>query len=225
MTRNASTTPPPAMPSADPSAPSPQAIKASQRKLLLILACFGVPLLLAIVWLQVLRASDGTLGDTSRGQLVQPPLPFEEFTLQDADGQPWGLAELRGLWTLLYLPEGACEEACEKNLYHMRQVRLALNQRMDRVQRVVVTASPDQLGEALVEEHPGLQVLGGDATGRASFADQVRASESAAGDAAPFGGIWLVDPNGNLMLRFDPELDPRMMLKDVKHLLKISRIG
>jgi len=216
------------MPAADPSAPSapsPQAIKASQRKLLLILACFGIPLLLAIVWLQVLRASDGTIGDTSRGQLVQPPLPFEEFALQDADGQPWGLAELRGLWTFLYLPEGECAEVCEKNLYHMRQVRLALNQRMDRLQRVVLTESPNQLGDELVAQHPGLQVLGGDDEMRAGFVDQVRSAEGAMGDEGPFGGIYLVDPNGNLMLRFDADLDPRLMLKDVKHLLKISRIG
>jgi len=205
--------------------PTREAVKASQRKLLLILACFGVPLLLATVWLQVLRASDGTVGDTSRGQLVQPPLPFEDFALQDVDGQPWQLADLRGLWTLLYLPEGECSDACEKNLYHMRQVRLALNHRMDRVQRVVVTDAPQQLGEELVAEHPGLLVLGGDPAARSSFVDQVRAAEAAMGDDASFTGIYLVDPNGNLMLRFAEDLDPRSMLKDVKHLLKISRIG
>ena len=37
--------------------------------------------------------------------------------------------------------------------------------------------------------------------------------------------IYLIDPFGNLMMRFSPELSPKSMLKDVKHLLKVSRIG
>jgi len=37
--------------------------------------------------------------------------------------------------------------------------------------------------------------------------------------------IYLVDPLGNLMMRFPPDLEPKSLLKDLKHLLKVSRIG
>ena len=232
-------------PGRTPVEPDAAAVRRSRRRLLVILACFGVPLLAATVYVQVLRASGGSVGDTSRGQLVQPTRPIEPFELDvvagrgtddGADGElgnAWGLDELRGLWTLLHVVEGECAEACETNLYHMRQVRLALNQRRDRVRRVAVVDSPDALGQALLAEHSGLVVIGGPPEAREALVEQIRTAPvdglaedgTDAGGADPLDGIWLVDPNGNLVLRFAPDLDPRNMLKDVKHLLKVSRIG
>lgn len=221
-----------------PDAPSIGAVRASQRKLLLILACFAIPLLLATIWLQVLRVKGSTYGDTSRGELIVPARPFEEFSLITDAGEPWTLAEMRGAWTLLYLVDGDCADGCRQDLYHMRQVRLALNNRMDRVRRAVLPALGTPLDEALVADHPGLIVLSGDAAEHAAFTAQVRVAESAmqtssgsgddsigAGAGEEFSGIYLVDPNGNLMMRFADDLDPRYMLKDIKHLLKVSRIG
>jgi len=215
-----------------PDAPSIGAVHASRRKLLLILACFAIPLILATIWLQILRVQGGTYGDTSRGELVVPARPFEAFALQTQEGEVWGLDELRGRWSLLYLADGACEDACQQDLYHMRQVRLALNHRMDRVRRVVLPAATDPLPDTLVEEHPGLIILSGDAIARDGFVSQVKAAEAdmhaergEEGTPPEFNGIYLVDPNGNLMMRFSHDLDPRSMLKDLKHLLKVSRIG
>lgn len=215
-----------------PDAPSVGAVRASQRKLLLILACFAIPLLLATIWLQVLRVQGGTFGDTSRGELIVPARPFDAFALQTTEDADFGLDELRGRWNLLYLVNGACDETCETSLYHMRQVRLALNHRMDRVRRLVLPAADLPLSDALLAEHPGLLVLQGDAEARAGFVDQIRAAEAdmhaargLEGGVPRFSGIYLIDPNGNLMMRFDDELDPRLMLKDLKHLLKVSRIG
>lgn len=206
--------------------PDPDLVRRSRGKLLLIFACFGVPLLAATIWLQVVRGSGGTVGDTSRGELVTPAHPFESFELVTAKGDPWALAELRGRWTLLTMPGAdGCDETCRMNLYHMRQVRLALNQRMKRVQRVVLAPATAPLEAALVEEHPGLVVLDGIVSARAAFVSQIRTAEAAAGMRTGFDGIYVVDPNGNLMMRFAPDLDPRAMLKDLKHLLKISRIG
>ena len=37
--------------------------------------------------------------------------------------------------------------------------------------------------------------------------------------------IFFVDPNGILVLRFDPELPGRDMMSDIKWLLKASRLG
>ena len=134
----------------------------------------------------------------------------------------------------MYVVEDGCDDGCVRNLYHLRQVRLALNQRKDRVRRVAVVRSPDQLGEALLAEHRGLVVVGGPTEARDGLVEQLRTRArrrpgrpdgSDPGGAAPLDGIWLLDPNGNLVLRFAPDLDPRNMLKDVKHLLKVSRIG
>ena len=48
--------------------------------------------------------------------------------------------------------------------------------------------------------------------------------------ALPEGGrlidhIWLIDPLGNLMLRWPKDADPNKMKRDVNKLLKASRVG
>lgn len=37
--------------------------------------------------------------------------------------------------------------------------------------------------------------------------------------------VWVVDPNGNLVLRYSPQLTPDQLLKDLKKLLRVSKIG
>ena len=194
----------------------------SRMKLLLIFAIFGIPLLLASIYLQMVRSSGGQLGDTSRGQLIQPAVPLTEFSLQQSD-ESFNLDTVRGSWTLLYMVDGECTDTCELNLYHMRQVRLALNHRMDRVQRAVLLQSEGQLSEELLAEHPGLMAVMGSPEDQAVLRNQVRSAESAMESLE--NAIYLIDPFGNLMLRFPPDLEPKSMLKDIKHLLKVSRIG
>ena len=39
------------------------------------------------------------------------------------------------------------------------------------------------------------------------------------------GGCYLIDPLGNLVMYFLPGLNPKDMVADIKHLLKLSHIG
>jgi len=200
----------------------PAVRRASRIKLLTIFGMFAVPLILASIYLHLVRASGGQLGNTSRGELIKPAVPLTEFSLQQADGE-FNLDSVRGSWTMFYMPEGECGETCKLNLYHMRQVRLALNHRMDRVQRAVLTETDNQLSEELLAEHPGLIVAKGADTEKAKLRQQI---EDAIADMDVLSNaIYLIDPFGNVMLRFPPELEPKSMLKDIKHLLKVSRIG
>lgn len=200
----------------------PQTRRLSRIKLVSIFAIFAVPLILASIYLQMIRSSGGSLGDTSRGQLIQPAVPLTEFNLQQQDGE-FTVESVRGSWTLLYMPVGDCLEICKLNLYHMRQVRLALNHRMDRVQRAVLLESPGQLDNALREEHLGLMIATGTIDEQSALRNQINAAQATMEPLAD--AIYLIDPLGNVMLRFAPDLPPKSMLKDLKHLLKVSRIG
>lgn len=194
----------------------------SRMMLIGILLIFAIPLGLASIWLHLVRSSDGQLGDTSRGELIRPAVPLEAFSLTTTEGA-FELDTVQGVWTLLYLPEGECAETCQQNLYHMRQVRLALNHRMDRVQRAVLAREQDQLPETLINEHPGLLVASGADPEQKNLIDQV--SKAQTNMPVLNDAIYLIDPFGNLMMRFAPDLPPKSMLKDIKHLLKVSRIG
>lgn len=200
----------------------PEKRRRSRIKLVSIFAIFAIPLILASIYLHLVRNSGGTIGDTSRGQLISPAVPLTDFSLQTADAQ-FNLDSVRGVWTMLYIPMGDCLDTCEKNLYHMRQVRLALNHRMDRVQRAVLMQSPEQISAALLAEHPGLVAATGSATEQVQLSGQIDAAQQGMDPLAD--AIYIIDPFGNVMLRFPPDLEPKSMLKDIKHLLKVSRIG
>jgi len=214
--------------------------KTARKRFLLIIACFAIPLILAVIWLQVVRTQGGTWGNTSRGELIHPALPLEAFSLDhftmknDGEtaeeayrepGDAFTVDNFRGIWSLFYMPDGACTEVCETNFYHMRQVRLALNNRMNRVQRVTLVNSDEQFQGQLLAEHLGLQVLSGDEQDVSALRNQIMEAETSR-DMEPLpDAIYVVDPFGNVMMRFAPDLDPGKMLKDLKHLLKVSRIG
>lgn len=198
-----------------------KSLAVSRLKMLALLAAFVGPLLLAAVWLSYVQRHGGDLGSTARGELIAPAFPLEPFSLAEAGSdEPFDQESLQGIWTMLYAPEGACEEVCLDNLYNMRQVRLALGHRMDRVQRVLLQPAADPVPDDILAEHPGLRVLSGD---HARILDQVIKAQSEMESISE--PVYLVDPFGNLMMRFPNELPPKMMLKDIKHLLRVSRIG
>lgn len=201
----------------------PQQRRRSRIKLVSIFALFAVPLLVASIYLHLVRSSGGTIGDTSRGELINPAVALTEFSLQQQEEEAFTLDSVRGSWTLLYMPEGDCLDICQRNLYHMRQVRLALNHRMDRVQRAVLLESADQLNDTLRSEHSGLMIATGTPERQSVLRQQIVAAQVKMEPRD--NAIYLIDPFGNLMLRFPSDLPPESMLKDLKHLLKVSRIG
>ncbi len=179
--------------------------------IILVLLFFG-PLLAA--WLLYFH-SDWRPGELSvHGELIDPPVPLSAATADSADDV------FHGHWSLLYVSPGVCAEDCEQALYRMRQTDTALGRRGARVETVLLPRGPMPDAGFLASEHPKLVVLpqGSDA------AEVLAASLPAA--ARPDGtGIFVVDPLGNLMMRFDLEADAKGMYEDLKKLLRVSRIG
>ena len=149
------------------------------------------------------------------GELVETrPLPAHRLTA--LDGRPFSLAELKGKWIMLQLDASACGEGCRQKLYYMRQVRKAQAQEMDRIERVWLVTDGGIPGAELLREFEGTHVArAGDAA--------LLAALPAAADRADH--IYLIDPLGNIVLRFPPHPDPKKMIKDLERLLKYSRIG
>jgi hypothetical protein len=121
------------------------------------------------------------------------------------------LDKLRGKWVLVSFDAAACDAYCERKLYFMRQVRRAQGKEMERVERLWVLTDA---GKPRPELLPGIE---GTRFGRFS-------GESFPGNSADH--IYLVDPLGNLVLRFPRDPDPSKMIKDLQRLLKVSpRVG
>jgi cytochrome oxidase Cu insertion factor (SCO1/SenC/PrrC family) len=186
--------------------------------LILLVLVFALPLAAAI-WLYHNPEIWKPTTFTNHGQLMDPPRRLEPVALVDLAGQPFGIEQLRGQWTLLHVGNARCDDACEKALIGTRQLRLALGHNMDRVQRVYLSTDASALPRIapLRAEHPRLHLVTGEG--------EALAAVIAALGRDALGHIYLLDPLGNLVLRYGPEVSARDMLKDVRKLLRNSRIG
>jgi len=187
------------------------------RTLALLGALFFLPLALAF-WTYY-----GTgwrpASHVNHGELITPPRELPLVTLPPAiDGEAVPARLFHRKWSLVYVGNGSCDPACRQALYVMRQARLALNNQMTRVERVFLVTGGGCDRPFLTSEHAGLAVLDAtsEAGGRllASFPPEAR-------DQA----LFVVDPLGNLMMRYDVRRDPKGLLEDLQKLLRLSHIG
>lgn len=149
------------------------------------------------------------------GELINPlPLPREK--LAHVDGRAFELSELKGRWVMVQVDEARCAEACRAKLYQMRQVRLTQGRDVQRIERLWLVADDAPVAQSLVESYAGTHIV------RAR--DSMLLAQFSAGHDAR-DHIYLVDPLGNLMLRFPRNADPSRMKKDLERLLKVSWVG
>jgi cytochrome oxidase Cu insertion factor (SCO1/SenC/PrrC family) len=185
--------------------------------LLFLIALFIVPLLLA--WSLVGYWQPGST--VNHGELLTPAQPIPHLQMQQADGRLLNKAYLQGHWTLTYV-DSVCEKPCRQALYKIRQVRLALGKDMYRAQILfMMTKKPDsRLLNWLSQEHIVLTAGMADARTLHFFTQAFPDGIAAVGE-----WIYLIDPLGNLLMRYDVETNPKGILEDLERLLKYSKIG
>lgn len=191
----------------------------SRKQVWILIGAFVAPLALAFILYYGLGVRPQ--GSTNKGDLIHPAVPLPEVELPGATDQKLAADALRGKWSMVFIGDGACDARCREALTLMRQTRLALSDKMDRVQRVfLVTGNccdqayldAEQTGLLLGRiDNPAGQTL------LETFPD--------AAEAAGRGRIYLVDPLGNLMMKYDPDAPQKGLLEDLKKLLKLSHIG
>lgn len=178
-----------------------------RRNLILLAVLFIAPL--AAAWL-LYFGGDGwrPSGSAAHGELIEPVVALPTA------GSPFG-----DVWALTVTADTRCMAACADALVTIRQVRLSLGKEIDRIGRVLLIRRDPVLTTEIARDHPGLRIIdargGAAADWRAQFPDHDD-------DGA---WVYLVDPLGNLMMRFPAGIDPGDMREDLKRLLRLSRIG
>ncbi len=154
-------------------------------------------------------------GRMNHGDLLPPaPLPAQPLSL--LSGETFRFEQMKGKWLLLQIDSGYCPPPCRERLYAMRQIRLAQGKDMVRLERLWLLSDARRPPSDLLAEHEGILVV------------QAAGSEVLAAFPAPAdrtAHLYVVDPQGNLMLRFPEKPDPARMIKDLQRLLRPSRIG
>jgi hypothetical protein len=156
---------------------------------------------------------------TNYGELVEPQRPASAIAGRSGAGRPFAMDDLRGKWIFVTPQAGPCDADCIARLYAMRQVRATTGKDMERIERVLLLTGGATLPPLLAAEHPGLISVQADAAAVA----MALAPDGPTG--AEIGHVYLIDPLGNLMMRFPRQADPNRMKKDIAKLLRASRIG
>lgn len=175
-----------------------------RRQLLLLVAVFFGPLLIAIA-MYYGGIGVGERASVNYGEFVEPAVTLEPKLHYDSG--------VRSRWTLLVKYSGVCDEACNRALIDVRQVRLATGREIDRIERALISDTPPARNAALAEAHPNLKLFDTDsafAQALAGLADRQ---------------VYIIDPIGNVVLRYPLTPERKAMLGDLKKLLKLSRIG
>ena len=192
--------------------------KRTKRTLLLVLAVFALPAVVATL-MYVTGWRPSSTGN--HGELIQPARFIEDRTMQSLDGKPVKFSELQGKWTMVFFDSAACPEECIKQLYFMRQIHISQGKDQDRVQRVFIltdTIAANTLAAKLAD-YPDMRVWTGEKAVLTKLAHDFGIDAPAVPEQR---NIYLLDPQGNLMMRYVPGTDPAGMRKDLVRLLKYS---
>lgn len=148
------------------------------------------------------------------GELL-PPVPLPAASMPGLAGRDGvDLAAMNGRWTLVFAGPAQCDADCVQALYATRQTRLAQGKGMQRLARLWLVTDGQTPDEPLLREHDDLGVVMGDQGWLAAMPG-----------ATAEAHVFLVDPRGNVMMRFPPRPDIGQVITDVQRLLKFSGLG
>lgn len=127
-----------------------------------------------------------------------------------------GVQTQESRWQLLVSAPSDCSADCQQLVYLARQIQIGLGRDAGRASHALaITQSLSADYDAkLSREYPQLQ--------RYSL-ELSRYRKAAPGIETP--QLWIVDPHGNLVLRYGAEVNGKDLLKDLRQLLKLSNIG
>ncbi len=149
---------------------------------------------------------------TNYGELITA-VPLAGVAIPARDGSQLRLDELRGKWVFLSVDSGNCDDYCQSKLYVMRQIRLTQGKDQDRIERLWLVSDGVQPASGIQAEYQGMRTM---LTATDDFIARLPASGS------PRDHIYVIDPFGNLMMRFPRSVEPQRMKKDIDRLMKIS---
>jgi hypothetical protein len=183
--------------------------KQGRRTLLFISLLFITPITAAMY--MYFSGTAIPASSNEHGEFITPPRMLPDTALNASLPE----RQFRTVWSLIVLADNECDTRCLSSLEKIRQVRLSLGPKMTRMQTVFLPATETAIRTELDTEHPVLII---------AVSEQSGIIRSTIGSYQN-GEIFLVDPLGNLMMRYPQDAGMGDMREDITHLLKLSTIG
>lgn len=194
-----------------------------------VLAVCAAPLIASYFMYYVVKPKGGV---TNYGTLIDPRLhPIPPMASTTLDGKPATLDDYKGKWIMLKVGPSECLQECQDQLFAMRQLRTMQGKAMERVERVWMITDNEPLDTVLMRVNDGTRMLRAPAAVIDKWLPLDKSAGSVNGADKVSDHVYLIDPLGNLMMRFpkgavssDTE-KVRKVHKDIAKLLKASAIG
>ncbi|MDH5479327.1 MAG: hypothetical protein OEX11_01000 [Nitrosomonas sp.] len=135
--------------------------------------------------------------------------------INQVDNTIFRMKDLHGKWVLVMVDSGVCDEVCQTQIFHLRQVRLVQNKEMSRVERLWLIDDNVKVDAELIEKYEGTHFINARDSELLEFITPIESQRN---------HVYVVDPMGNLMMRFPENHDPTLVGKDIKHLLDVSQM-
>jgi len=192
-----------------------KALTKNRLKLVFIATLFSLPVMSA--WI-VFKNPELIKGSKTKnyGELIMPAIPSK---LSDfiTEGSAEDLDDIKGRWVLLHVDfDGLCSETCEKSVHILGQLNTLLNKDAKRFKRVYFNKATLQDNDFLIGSKE-LKLF----TWNDEQVKQLLGKVKGLVD----GDMLLIDPLGNIMMKYPEDADPYGIQKDLKHLFKASQIG
>lgn len=197
-------------------------IKQQQKNRLLILLLFGMTIIPFLIALVFKENPELLASRTNNGQLIIPPVVTDRSEVSGYDSvSAEHIDELKGHWLIInVIPESSCNAMCLDAIHKTRQLQLMLNKDLTRTRRVVLIFgrySPGDSDQSWLADKTLLKLKP-----EQSLINKINKINSG---QVPDGVLFLMDPLGNLMMRYASGFDPYKVKSDLTHLLRISQIG
>lgn len=161
----------------------------------------------------VLRFSGWRPASTkNHGELLQPSGDLRNVVPRLADGGDYHWDPATRLWRIAVAPPADCIDACIKLGHDLDTVRQLTGQEADRVQILWIGTPP-----AAMSRVAALRVLQSSAALRAGLPRL----QPTAGEDPRGVPVYVIDPNGFVILRYAPGFDPAGLRADLAKLLKL----
>jgi hypothetical protein len=188
--------------------------KAGRWKMIAVLLVCASPVIASYFTYYVVRPE----GRRNYGELVTPQRPLPAITTADLNGKAGELTALKKQWLLISVADASCDAACQQRLYFQRQLRESLGRekvRVDWVWLITDSSTVDAKLKPALTEATVLRTSPGALTQWLPPASNQRLEEH----------LYVVDPLGNLMMRFPANMDAAGAAKakrDLDRLLRAS---
>ena len=198
--------------------------------LLIIAAMFLLPLMLA--WLMYSGSLQFEPGEGNNlGELVEPPVPIdwhEVRLLENGQRENSSLPDASDIlsehWVVLFPISGECGNSCRSTASSLRQIHLAAGRHRSRMRVALLLgeSSPEETESLLRAVYEHFTLIRAPSGGLWNSLAEITPELS--GPSSAGNGTYLIDPLGNIMMRYTADADPNHIKQDLKRLFTWSKL-